>query len=186
MGWLHQDDDGSHEGWVVAVLSDGANGVRDTFGDEEFWEDRAWAWSVKYDGAHGYPRAAAVRAICHCGWSSGRQRPTWDAPEEVEERLRRQWHHHTEVAMSRTLPPRIQQLMNDLEEAVTGMMMPPRNEEELDDTRPLVAVYAATLLRGMADTWQDEAVRAAKADYSWEEIARPLGVSKQAAHERFR
>jgi hypothetical protein len=88
--------------------------------------------------------------------------------------------------MARTLPPRIQALFADLEEAVLGMATPTSPQDELEEPRPLSAIYAATLLRGYAERWQETAVRAARADYSWKEIARPLGTSRQSAHERFR
>ncbi|MET8680043.1 hypothetical protein ABZW18_21280 [Streptomyces sp. NPDC004647] len=188
MGWIHQDDESDHEGFVVAVLPDGADAPRDTWEDTEKAnaQDRNWAWSIKYDGADGRPRAAGVRAICLCGWRGPRQKADFATLETAEEALRRQWYHHAEVSMARTLPSRVQRLFDELEEAVLGLASPPREPAELDDTRPLAAVYAATLLRDHAERWQETAVRAAKADYSWEEIARALCTTKQSAHEKYR
>ncbi|MCY1649251.1 hypothetical protein OVA19_00240 [Streptomyces sp. SL203] len=185
MGWLHQDDESAHEGFVIAVLPDGSDGPRDTF-DELGETDGAFAWRLKYDGAHGHPKAAGIKADCYCGWRGPRRPADFNDPDAAEEVLRREWFHHVEVSLSQTLPRRIQRLMDDLEEAVLGMMAPPRTPAELDDTRPLIAAHAATLLRNQAARWQEEAVRAAKADYSWEEIAKPLMMTKQSAHERFR
>ncbi|MFD8386143.1 hypothetical protein ACFV2X_47885 [Streptomyces sp. NPDC059679] len=185
MGWIHQDDESDHEGFVVAVLPDGTDAPRDTWEDMQEAEG-CWAWSLKYDGAHDRPLAVGIRAICLCGWRGPRQRADFTDPPAAEESLRKQWYHHAEVSLSRTLPPRIQALFDDLEETLLGMAMPPARPDELDDTRPLIAIYAATLLRAHAERWQETAVRAARADYSWEEIARPLGTTKQSAHERFR
>ncbi|MFE5301849.1 hypothetical protein [Streptomyces sp. NPDC056632] len=74
MGFTHRDAEYSregHEGWVVAVLPDGADAPHDTW--EEALQaaekhDLSWAWSLKYDGREGRPRAAGIRATCCCGW----------------------------------------------------------------------------------------------------------------------
>ncbi|MFK0238634.1 hypothetical protein [Streptomyces vinaceus] len=187
MGWMHQDDDGSHEAWVVAVLPDGSDGTRDgtpdTTTDVALPENLEWAWSLKYDGAHGHPRAMGVRVVCACGWKGGRKRPTWNAPAQVDDQLRAQWRHHAEVALADTLPEDVQRLVVALHDAVGALVGPAQYEG--DEVRPLAVVHAATLLKSMADTWQAEAVQAARGDYSWEEIAGALGTSKQSAHERF-
>ncbi|MFJ9968582.1 hypothetical protein [Streptomyces avermitilis] len=58
---------------------------------------------------------------------------------------------------------------------------------ELDEQRPLLAVYVATRLQPGAEEWQKDAVRAARAaNYSWDEIAQALMTSRQSAHEKFR
>jgi hypothetical protein len=55
-----------------------------------------------------------------------------------------------------------------------------------EPVRPLLAVHAATSLLMDAKTWQRDAVRAArKGGFSWDEIAGPLVMSKQSAHEKF-
>ncbi|MFF3861568.1 hypothetical protein [Streptomyces sp. NPDC002209] len=77
----------------------------------------------------------------------------------------------------------MQRLDVALNDAVGTLIGPARYEG--DEARPLAVVHAATLLKSMADTWQAEAVQAARTDYSWEGIAGALGTSKQSAHERF-
>ncbi|MFK8851133.1 hypothetical protein [Streptomyces sp. Ac-502] len=187
MGWVHDDYNSDHEGHVVAVLPDGTSAPADVWEDGEAADarDLTWAWSLKYDGADGRPRAAGIRTVCACGWEGPRRPADPTDPEAAEAGLYEQWLHHAEVALSRTLPEEIQRLVNELEEAVTGFCAAP-TEGRPEDSRPLVALYAATLLRQDSERWQQLAVQAAKKDYSWEEIARPLGTSKQAAWERFR
>jgi hypothetical protein len=44
----------------------------------------------------------------------------------------------------------------------------------------------AKVLQTDIETWQRDAVRAARdGGFSWDEIAGPLGMSKQTAHEKF-
>ncbi|MCY0924015.1 hypothetical protein OS965_38840 [Streptomyces sp. H27-G5] len=185
MGWIHQDDETTHEGFVIAALPDGIDAPQDSWEDTEK-ADGAWAWSLKYDGVDGRPRATGIKAICLCGWRGPRQPADPADPGPAEEALRRLWFHHVEVSLARVLPPHVQKLLDNLEEAVLGLTAPPATPDQLDEHRPLAALHAASILRGYAEQWQETAVRAARTDYSWEEIARPLGVSKQSAHERFR
>ncbi|MFR0367493.1 hypothetical protein [Streptomyces sp. MCC20] len=190
MGWLHTDDEnGSHEGWVVAVLSGGEDAPHDTFEDsEETWKRRvSWAWSYKYDGRQGRRRAQGLRVVCACGWRSPRRPVDFDDPDACDEGLQREWIRHAEVSLSRTLPERLRRLLDEVEDAVQALCAPQRPEGELDEQRPLLAVYATTLLQNGAEVWQQDAVRAARAaDYSWDEVAQALMTSKQAAHEKFR
>ncbi|MEU5632268.1 hypothetical protein ACH47C_24175 [Streptomyces rishiriensis] len=189
MGWLHTDDDGSHEAWVVAVLAGGEEAPHDTIEDsEETWKRRvSWSWSFKYDGNEGRRRAQALRVVCACGWRGPRRAVDFADPDACDEGLQREWVRHAEVSMSRTLPERLRRLLDEVEETVQALSVPVREGGELDEQRPLLAIYAATRLQMNAGEWQKEAVRAARAaDYSWDEIAQPLMTSKQSAHERFR
>ncbi|MFJ2021935.1 hypothetical protein [Streptomyces nodosus] len=189
MGWLHNDDDGSHEAWVVAVLSGGEDAPHDTIEDsEETWKRRvSWSWSYKYDGSEGRRRAQGLRVVCACGWRGPRRPADFDDPDACDEGLQREWIRHAEVSLSRTLPERLRRLLDEVEEEVQALCAPQRLEGELDEQRPLLAVYVATRLQNGAEAWQRDAVRAAReADYSWDEIAQALMTSKQSAHERFR
>lgn len=51
--------------------------------------------------------------------------------------------------------------------------------------QPLEALTAISSLRTMLATHELEAVRIALTEHSWSEIGRALGVSKQAAFQRF-
>ena len=50
---------------------------------------------------------------------------------------------------------------------------------------PLETLVAITSLRTVLSGHEHEAVRAALGEHSWSEIGRALGVSKQAAFQRF-
>ena len=59
---------------------------------------------------------------------------------------------------------------------------------QLDDAveaDPLHALRAITAVQGVVEEHQRHAVRVAALTHSWTEIGAALGVSKQAAHQRF-
>ena len=59
--------------------------------------------------------------------------------------------------------------------------------EDANDDDPRRALAAAAELRREAERLQDTAVRRARvAGLSWSEIAQQLGVTKQAAHRKYR
>ncbi|MFF1594748.1 hypothetical protein ACFVY0_42790 [Streptomyces sp. NPDC058286] len=190
MGWLHTDDEnGTHEAWVVAVLSGGEDAPHDTFEEsKEAWAQRVnWAWSFKYDGGEGRRRAQGLRVVCACGWRGPRRPVDFKDPDACDEGLHREWIRHAEVSLSRTPPERLRRLLDEVEEAVQALSAPLRPGGDLDEQRPLLAVYLATRLQNSSEEWQKEAVRVAKAaDYSWDEIAQALRTTKQSAHEKFR
>ncbi|MEU1867868.1 hypothetical protein [Streptomyces gardneri] len=192
MGFTHRDSEHSsegHEGWVVAVLPDGTDAPRDTW--EEAMEaaeqyDLGWAWSFKYDGREGRPRAAGIRAICYCGWRGPKREANFDNPDNTDAFLCEDWFRHAELSLSKVLPPHVLKAIETVEEAILDLTFPQTDLLRLDEHRPLAAIHAATILRGLAETAQRTAVNAARtAGYSWEEIAHPLETTRQSAHERF-
>lgn len=55
-----------------------------------------------------------------------------------------------------------------------------------DTARPLEALHAVTALRRLADQLELRQVQAAlDAGHSWPQIARALGVSRQAVHKKY-
>ncbi|MGA8014621.1 MAG: hypothetical protein WCB85_01740 [Candidatus Dormiibacterota bacterium] len=72
--------------------------------------------------------------------------------------------------------------MNDLSDTTTSL------DHELGAAaarEPLGALTTISSLRSMLTAHEREAVRAALARHSWSEIGRAMGVSKQAAFQRF-
>jgi hypothetical protein len=191
MGWLYAEgengsEDSPHEGEVVAVLSDGTDAERDTFEDyKEAWKRRVnWAWSYKYDGKEGRRKAQGLRVLCECGWRGPRRPVDFSDPDECDVPLKRDWEQHCETSLWRALTPRLKRHIGDLDEAFAELSGPSTPDDETP--RPLLGVYAATLLLEDVKGWQREAVQAArKSGFSWDEIAGPLMTSKQGAHERF-
>ncbi|MCC9707372.1 hypothetical protein E4N62_20055 [Streptomyces sp. MNU76] len=191
MGWLYaegenESEGGNHEGWVVAVLSDGTDAEQDTFDDaEETWKRRVnWAWSYKYDGKEGRRKAQGLRVICYCGWRGARRPVDFADPDACDVQLRQEWERHCEISMSRMLTQRLQRLTSDLAVAFDELTGTFNNDSE--PARPLLAAYAATSLLMDVEAWQRDAVRAArKGGFSWDEISGPLMMSKQSAHEKF-
>lgn len=61
-----------------------------------------------------------------------------------------------------------------------------RQLTEVIATNPIAALPIITALQKQTDEHLREAVRQATINSSWKEVATALGVSKQAAHQRFR
>ncbi|MFC9259356.1 hypothetical protein ACFT25_06000 [Streptomyces hydrogenans] len=179
-------EDDVHEGLVVAVLSDGADAKYDTWEDGEESDKRGlnWAWSFKYDGNEGRRKAHGVRVICACGWRGARRPADFADPSACDKQLRQEWDRHCELSLYRKPTRRLRQLISELEEVfdeLNGGKTPGR-----EPARPLLAAYMAATLQRDLDAWQMDAVRAArKGGFSWDEIAGPLSMSKQSAHEKF-
>ncbi|MFI8085805.1 hypothetical protein ACIF6L_34075 [Kitasatospora sp. NPDC086009] len=190
MGWLYGEganasEGDNHEGWVIAVLTDG-DAERDAFDETGEAYDRglSWAWSFKFDGAGGRRKAQGLRAICSCGWRGPRRPADFGAPQACSEALRPEWERHCESALATTFTKRLDKLhqeMQDVLEALLDTGLP-----HGEPARPLLAAYAATILRAEAERYQQAAVDAAReTHFSWDDIARALQMSKQSAHQRF-
>ncbi|MDO0939276.1 hypothetical protein QQY66_49120 [Streptomyces sp. DG2A-72] len=191
MGWLYAEgdnasEDDNHEGHVVAVLSDGEDGAKDVWEDNEESEKRglSWAWSFKYDGKEGRRKAQGLRVVCYCGWKGARRPADFTDPDSCDTQLRQEWERHCEISMSREPTRRLRRLLDDLAEVFDQLNG--RDLPEREPARPLLAAHASATLQRDIESWQRDAVRVARAGgFSWEEIAGPLGMSKQSAHEKF-
>jgi hypothetical protein len=195
MSFYHPHNEGkiSHEAELVAVVGGGVEPPKATFEDKV---RLGWGWLLA-DGCDGRPRATAVKVVCGCGWE-GRARPVtqedFDDPDKTSEAPYGEWAHHAEVELAKDLPEELSRALgavewqlNDL--AGTSYEMSKKRkagETEIGDVRPLAVLNAVKELRRIADDCERDAVRQARSDFSWEEIGRALGITKQSAHERLR
>ncbi|WP_217707801.1 hypothetical protein [Nonomuraea rhodomycinica] len=114
------------------------------------------------------------QAACSCGWADGRRHPpTPEGAKQAEDR----WTRHAGPLLLAAPPNWLVVKSNLLCEQVAN----------LTGERPL----AALTLLSQVESWQrallDRAVAAAReGGASWSEIGDAMGISKQAAHERFR
>lgn len=182
-----------HDADLVAIVDGGVEPPKATFDDRV---RLGWGWLLA-DGCDGRPRATAVKVVCRCGWE-GRARPVtqedFDDPDKTSEAPYSEWAHHAEVELAKDLPEELSKALdalewqlNDLAGTSYEMSKKRKNgETEIGDVRPLAVLNVATRLRRVADDCEADAVRQARAEFSWEEIGRALGVTKQSAHERLR
>ncbi|MFE1764539.1 hypothetical protein ACFW81_10000 [Streptomyces angustmyceticus] len=183
--WTTEEFGSSHEGAVGVLLADG------TVPGAVYFDTGSGAggqsvsqWSV-YDGrvAHG-PRAAALRAVCSCGWSGPEHRLDWDeiGEEELVEAAHGtadtcvdDWDTHTvEVERSAIpLPETVTALLNQLQEEI----------EKLAKTSPLAAVRAARRLEVAAVQVGYWPAHEARQDTTAERAAAALGLDVNAARK---
>ncbi|WP_030200738.1 hypothetical protein [Streptomyces sp. NRRL S-87] len=186
MGWHSDDMPEGHEGYVVAVLADGAEPppvrtartVAD--GKEYLGENTAW-WL--YDGREGRPRAFAVKAGCQCGWRSADMFPVdfedWEATDgfEAGDGPWAAWEaDHVGRLVGGQIPADVADAIEQLRVQLAA----------LADSRPLAAVAAAARVEKLGTARLQQAVTAAVRDgSSWTAIGEATGTTRQAAHQRF-
>ncbi|WP_406673160.1 hypothetical protein WBK31_23825 [Nonomuraea sp. N2-4H] len=115
------------------------------------------------------------RASCSCGWTDRRQLPPTE--EGLKDAEYRWWSKHA-AALIAAAPPNWLVVKSDLlcQEIV-----------RLAGERPLAALTLLSQVESWQRTLLDQAVTAARAGgASWAEVGEAMGISKQAAHERFR
>jgi hypothetical protein len=126
----------------------------------------------------------AYVAACDCGWSGGDYPPTDDGEEAAVEEWRRT--HMAPLfpklargAARREAPGRLERYV---EEAVDGLP----TSTAYRAIRSLVATASLAALATEAERrLHAHVAKAREANASWSEIGDALGISKQAAHERF-
>ncbi|MFD7677076.1 hypothetical protein [Streptomyces sp. NPDC060187] len=139
-------------------------------------------WTV-YDGRPRQgPRAAALRAVCSCGWNGPEQRLDWDdigdqdlqtAGAAAADTCMRDWDQHT-VEVERSAVP--------LPEAVTVLLTQLEIEvETLAKSSPLAAIRAARRLEVLAAQTAYWPARDARTDADLGQAAAALGLDESAA-----
>ncbi|MGW6918012.1 hypothetical protein ACWGB8_29995 [Kitasatospora sp. NPDC054939] len=183
--WTTEEFGTSHGGAVGVLLADGTVPKPVYFALTSHGAGESVAqWSV-YDGRPHHvrvPRAAALRAVCSCGWTGGRRPLDWEligdqdlveAAGGVAEACAQDWDEHTvEVARSAVpLPEAVTDLLTRLEEEV----------EKLAKTSPLAALRAARRMEVTAAQAGYWAAHDARHDTGPEQAAAALGLDEDAA-----
>lgn len=163
MGWLGPVvGNVQHEGWVVPVFADGAEGVGTT---------SAQGVLVSMDPEEWRPDAAVIgwRPGCDCGWR-GQVWTRVAAPDLADPDSR---------LLAVTGP------WADLEDADETLVID-EWRRHIAPWKGLEAIEDAAAGHAAATRSLNEAVRAAKAaGASWADIGRAAGISRQSAHERW-
>ncbi|GAA3271642.1 hypothetical protein [Streptomyces lavendulae] len=180
--WMTEEFGASHEGAVEVVLSDGSvpEPVYFDSGSGSAGQ-RVSQWSV-YDGRPRIPRAAALRAVCSCGWKGSKQDLDWEAIGRQDlaeagdgqaDACERAWDTHTAAVEASTipLPDTITMLLEQLEEEI----------DKLAKTSPIAAVRAARRTEITAEHVGYWAARSTLHDLTPGQAAAALGLTESAA-----
>ncbi|MFD8984086.1 hypothetical protein [Streptomyces sp. NPDC059564] len=183
--WTTEEFGASHEGAVGVLLEDGSVPGPVYFDSCSGSGGQSVSqWSV-YDGhTPRVPRAAALRAVCSCGWTGPEHRLDWEAigetdleegGEEQADGCLRDWDGHTADVEATTVP---------LPETVTTLLE--RLEAEIDKltkTSPVAAVRAARRLEVTAGRVGYWAARGAQHNLTPVQAAAALGLDENAARK---
>ncbi|KJS56101.1 hypothetical protein VM98_09160 [Streptomyces rubellomurinus subsp. indigoferus] len=182
--WTSVEFGGSHRGWAGVLVADGSVPRPVYFSMMSGGDGHSVSqWSV-YDGRHGRPRAAALRAVCACGWSGPERRLDWEefgeeeldvAGYPVAELCEQDWDDHLEDVDRSTLP---------LPETVACLLR--QLEEEIDTLRassPLAAVRAARKAEVVVQRAVERAARDVGYDMDLDDVAAALGLDDAEAKQ---
>ncbi|MGQ4351123.1 hypothetical protein [Streptomyces sp. SAS_275] len=180
--WTTEEFGSCHTGAVGVVLDDGTVPRPVYFDASSGGGGHAVSqWSV-YDGRPRQgPRAAALRAVCSCGWNGPEQRLDWEeigdqdlqtAGAGAADSCMRDWDAHT-VDVERSAVP--------LPEAVTVLLEQLEVEvEKLAKSSPLAAIRAARRLEVLAAQTAYWPARDARRDADPGQAAAALGLDESA------
>jgi hypothetical protein len=141
-------------------------------------------WST-YDGRYTHvPRAAALRAVCSCGWTGLEHELHWDqignqtlaeATGSTADTCTQDWNQHTAQVQQSAIP---------LPEAFTNLLAQVVSEiETLGKTCPLAALRAARQLEVTAVQTAYWPAHEAHQDATLEQAATALGLDEDAARK---
>ncbi|MFE9560214.1 hypothetical protein ACFYM0_03815 [Streptomyces sp. NPDC006487] len=183
--WTTEEFGSSHAGAVGVLLADG------TVPDPVYFDSASGPggqsvsqWSV-YDGRWPHtPRAAALRAVCSCGWAGTARRLDWEAigdqdlddgGEDQADACLKDWAAHTDQVEARAvpLPETVTTLLESLEEEIG----------KLTKTSPVAAVRAARRLEVTAERVGYWAARGTANDLDTGRAATALGLDEDAARK---
>ncbi|MFF9673608.1 hypothetical protein ACF1GS_18200 [Streptomyces eurythermus] len=186
--WTTEEFGASHEGAVGVLLADGSMPDPVFIAMTSAGTGREVSqWSV-YDGGDGIvraPRAAALRAVCSCGWTGPHHPLHWEefggkglaeAAGDVADACAQEWDVHTvEVERSAVTVP----------EPLAGLLLRVESEiEKLAKTTPLAALRAARRLEVIAvQTAYWPALDVINSDATGEQTAAALGLNEDAAQD---
>lgn len=185
--WTTEEFGVSHEGAVGVLLADGSVpdpvfiAMTSAGGGREVSQ-----WSV-YDGGGGVvraPRAAALRAVCSCGWTGPHHPLQWEefgekdlaeAADDVADTCAQEWDVHTvEVERSAvTVPEPLADLLVRVESKI----------EKLARTTPLAALRAARRLEVIAAQTAYWPALDVSRNTTAEQTAAALGLNEDAAQD---
>ncbi|MFJ4318957.1 hypothetical protein ACIP46_27260 [Streptomyces lavendulae] len=180
--WMTEEFGASHEGAVEVLLADGTVPPPAYFDSGSATAGhRVSQWSV-YDGRPRVPRAAALRAVCSCGWKGPAQKLDWEvigqqdlaeAGDGQADACERAWDTHTANVETSTipLPDTITMLLEQLEEEI----------DKLAKTSPIAAVRAARRMEIAAGRVGYWAARSTLHDLTPGQAGGALGLTESAA-----
>ncbi|MFD6982796.1 hypothetical protein ACFWAX_19095 [Streptomyces sp. NPDC059956] len=183
--WTTEEFGPSHSGAVEAVLADGTVPAPVYFDSSSGGGGEAVSQWHLYDGLRlRVSRAAALRAVCSCGWAGPDRLLDWEAigdqalvdgGDEEADACERDWDGHTAQVEEMTVP---------LPETVTTLLE--RLEQEigrLTKTSPVAGVRAARRLEVVAERVGYWAARGTAADLDTAQAATHLGLDEDAARK---
>ncbi|MET9257847.1 hypothetical protein ACGFZL_19880 [Streptomyces sp. NPDC048182] len=183
MAWQTDEYGESHEGWVGAVLPDGAEPEQvyiDVGSGTNGCSTREW-WA--YTGRWGRPRAAGYRAACACGWRGASHAVDWAAiGEDGLDDLDlvppyNEWADHIDAVDRQTVP-----LPDELAETMSRLAT---QLTLLADQAPVAALRAVGELERLTHGIARDAAHAAEADeLPTDAISKALGLSPAATRSR--
>ncbi|MET7390842.1 hypothetical protein ACFYPT_35555 [Streptomyces sp. NPDC005529] len=181
--WTTEEFGSCHTGAVGVLLSDGTVPRPVYFDASSGGGGQSLSQWTVFDGhPRQGPRAAALRAVCSCGWNGPAQRLDWEeigdqdlqtAGAAAADTCMRDWDEHT-LEVERSAVP--------LPEAVTGLLAQLEVEvEKLAKSSPLAAIRAARRLEVLAAQTAYWPARGVRTDADLAQAAAALGLEESGA-----